>query len=280
MAYNIVFLGIINFFELSPNGRLVLIPDGRTRTKRAIDPKDRITAHSASILVEEANVDSSRTTWPSQKQTFMGTPVLKFMISKRSDIAISGQEAGGTPTFDDSDFDGRSIKLKDRRLDIVRADALTIGEIELRQGTLHSRRLKNTATAVLRVPKHTGDVTVTSTARDGSGDRTITIKDGSELVIVNMSDSLSGSGLANSVADHFRIYALLDRKRRIMGLAKSPNKDEIDSLGVGHLISPHPFIAHLRQPPPPGLEVPGVPDGQCSITGCCPAGACSSTARG
>jgi hypothetical protein len=276
MAYNLVFLGLINFFELSPKGRLVLIPDGRTRTKRVIDPKDKITPHFASILVEEANVDSSRTTWPSKLQIYMGIPVLQFTISKRSDIAISGQEAGsGTPTFDDTDFESRSIKLKDRKLEIARADALTIAEVELRQGTLHSRRLKNTATAILRVPDHTGAVAITSTARDGSGAQTVTIKDGSEVIIVNMSDDLRGSGKADSESDHFRIYRLLDKKRRLLGLAKSPKKDEIDKLGVGHLVSPHPFIAHLRKPPERGQTLKGVPEGQCSVTGCCAAWACS-----
>lgn len=277
MSYQIVFLGLINFFELSsPKGRLVLIPDGRRREKRDIDEKDLITPHFASILVRKSDVDGRRTDWAAASEdTFMDEPVLKFDITKRSDLEITGDHT--TTKFDDSDFEARSIKLKDRGMEIDPDTRFTIAKIPLRHGNLVSRRLLDTAAAVLSVPDHKGFVKITARPRDKSGDQILTMKGGTEFVIVNMSDDLRGSGTPNTESSHFRLYAQLDAKREVKGLVKSPDKAEIDSLGLSDLLSAHPFVAALLNPAKPASTelVPAVPEGQCSVTGCCAAWQCA-----
>lgn len=275
MSYQIVFLGLINFFELPSKGRLVLIPDGRPDTKE-FDKANDIAPHFASIFVRSSDVDLGNTTWPSaHEEQFMGEPILQYRITTESDLEITGNHT--STSFDDSDFEARSIKLKDRGLEIDPKGAATIVQMSLLHGSLVSRRLMDTAAAVLSVPDHKGFVKITARPRDKSDDQILTMKGGTEFVIVNMSDDLRGSGIASTESSHFRLYAQLDAKREIKGLVKSPDKVEIDGLGLGDLLSAHPFVAALLNPPKPepGEFVPGVPGGQCSVTGCCAAWQCA-----
>ncbi|HEX6101164.1 MAG TPA: hypothetical protein VF432_32915 [Thermoanaerobaculia bacterium] len=294
--YEIDFLGLINFFELENGepGRRVLIPDGTPERKGEVDPDDKIVPHFASILVRTDDIlDDTKWAARGRYRIFEEEVVAQFRIDKPSTIIISGMDApavklsssesaSGEPascepakiengvTFNDSDFDGKSIKLRKlfEEIDIDRNRAATIAEIPIRRGRLVSSRLANTLAAQLFVDDHEGNVTITAYPKDKSDPKSLTLQDRTTFVIVNMSNDLAGDATEDPEKSHFRLYAQLDSQRRADELP-DPTLDEINALDVAEIVSSHPFVEHLRT-----LSGPGVPEGQCTVTGCCDPSEC------
>jgi hypothetical protein len=299
--YEIDFLGLINFFELEDGepGRRVLIPDGTPARKGEVDPDNKIVPHFASILVRTDDIlDDTKWAARGRYRVFEEEVVAQFRIDQPSTIVISGMDApavklssspstsekaqlektsaaeteNGAP-FNSSDFDGKSIKLRKlfEEIDIDRERAATIAEIPIRRGRLVSSRLANTLAAQLFVDDHEGNVTITAypkDPKDKADPKSLTLQDGTTFVIVNMSDDLAGDATEDPERSHFRLYAQLDSRRRADELP-DPTLDEINALDVTEIDSSHPFVEHLRT-----LSGPGVPEGQCSVTGCCDPAVC------
>jgi hypothetical protein len=295
MAYDIVFLGLINFFELEgEKGRLLLVPDGRKGTKPEFDPNDDIDEHHASFLVEKRFINDKETKWKGDHdfEVTIGeeTVVLReFPIAEPSFISITGMEKArdrrkeDKSEFEDEHFEKNSIKLKDA-IEIDPKEARTIARMEIRQGTLVSARLKSTLAAVLSVTEQNGDVVIETS----TGDR-LTLADGAEFVLVNWSGKLNESANIpeNATAEekedikknknHFRLYAQLGKKKDPSKF-KEPEelKAEIDEMeDVAEIDSKHPFVEMIRNDK--GGEVP---ETQCSVTGCCDAWMCAKRWEG
>jgi hypothetical protein len=299
--YKIDFLGLINFFELEDGepGRRVLIPDGTPARKGEVDPGNKIVPHFASILVRTDDIlDDTKWAARGRYRVFKEEVVAQFRIDRPSTIVISGMdappvmlassepasenaeiekvsdaEAGNGAVFNSSSFDDKSIKLRDlfEKIEIVRERAATIAEIEIRRGRLVSSRLGNTLAAQLFVEDHEGDVTITAYPKDPndkSAPKSLTLQDGTTFVIVNMSADLAGDVTRDPKKSHFRLYAQLDSGRRADALP-APTDAQINALDADEIISSHPFVEHLRT-----LSGPGVPDGQCTVTGCCDPSVC------
>lgn len=274
--YQTIFLGLINFFELDgESGRVLLIPDGRSRTtKRRIDPKGKITPHHASILVRREDVESEAG-WPADARDSVieGEKVATYRISKPSLVRISGMDTSGT--FDPSEFDARNIKLRDivPDIDIDRKDASTIAQIEIRRGKLSSARLQNALVAHLTIDDHTGNVTITAEPDDGSSVKKLVLKDNSTIVVANMSSHLGGDATNDPERSHFRLYAQLDRGRRATKF-KDPALSQINLTGAPEIQSTHPFIEFLRT-----TTLEASPEAQCTVTGCCEPAECARRTR-
>jgi hypothetical protein len=84
MGYSVTFIGLVNFFN---EGRLVLLPDGRT-------PGEGIPPHRASFLIETARVDFAASDWwaPTNDLDIGNIGVSELPILEPSRIVISGQE--------------------------------------------------------------------------------------------------------------------------------------------------------------------------------------------
>ena len=258
-SYTIIFVGIVNFFELKPQGRRVLMPDGT-------NPPDGIDPHHANIYVAEAQVVDASNWWPRiEDQTLAhedkNRSVHIFRIEEPSLVEISGIDGRGD--FDASEFEGKVVRLKDidEKIDIDPATAKTIAQIPIRAGKLMSRRIKKTGLVAQLDVVHEGDITITARPVGTSTEKTLVLKAGTELVIGNLSDGMKPHPTDDEKTNHFRLYGLLDSK----GSAQlpPPTPARIEALEVTELTSFQPFIRHIRD------NFTDVPDIQCIVTGCC-----------
>jgi hypothetical protein len=277
--YRMVFLGLVNFFELDePQGRLVLVPDGRNPPPD-IDPGDKIDPHRASFFIQEEDILDRSNWWPSrEEQEIEALGIRELGIEEPSQIAISGMEpkplrrtrrsTGSRKAtkkeepFDDSEFEEKLVRLRDINGDILIEPevARTIAQIPIRRGKLASRLIGGAIVAQLKVASHTGPITITATLDDGSGTKTLELRDGAEIVLANISENIRPSS-EDPEASHFRIYAQLDTHRR-PDLLPGPTDAEIEGLELDPIDTVHRYVEHL-------IDISVTPDGQCSITGCC-----------
>ncbi|HEX6099970.1 MAG TPA: hypothetical protein VF432_26905 [Thermoanaerobaculia bacterium] len=278
--YRIVFLGLVNFFELDePQGRLVLVPDGRN-PPADIDPGDKIDSHRASFFIQEEDILDRSKWWPNREdQEVEALGVRELGIEEPSQIAISGMEpkpvsrtrrTSGSrratkkeEAFDDSEFEEKLVRLRDINGDILIEPevARTIAQIPIRRGKLASRFIGGAIVAQLKVASHTGPITITATLDDGSGTKTLVLHEGAEIVLANISENIRPSS-DDPEASHFRIYAQLDTHHRA-DLLPGPSDEEIEGLELDPIDTAHRFVQRLID------DVSVTPDGQCSITGCC-----------
>lgn len=258
----IVFVGLVNFFELMPQGRLLLVPDGRVPPSD-IDPRRLIHPHHAAFFPHcEDILDSDW--WPSrEKPEVAALHVRELRVETPSIVTISGlyEETGGE-AFDDTAFEARLIRLRDINSNILIEPGIakTIAEIPVRHGTLSSRLIAGSLCAQLVVTGHSGPITITAFPKDWSPKKTITLRPGAEIVFGNISQVFEAPS-PDPEASHFRLYAQLDSDRK-PGSLTSPTREQIEGLGLTRVESVHRFVRYLS-----GFGT--VPEGQCSITGCC-----------
>lgn len=284
MGYRIYFFGLVNFFDLKPEGRLVLLPDGRDASSTGI-PR-----HDAFFVVEKKRVVKCEDWWPGsggERLDYFG--LIAFPIMCPSKILISGlyemPGASGCWPFAGSDkLDTKKhayllprLKEIDPDFNIVPSKAATIAQIPVRRGKLEAFSLnlglQPEETAVisrLTLKQYSGPITITALTDDGVQVKTLTIKEGSELALSN----ISGAPLfdkceeparfdlpnATSGENHFRIYAQLDENRKDDKLDEPKLHDDLCELK-----DEHPYIRYLI------ANFTDLPGAGCSNTGCCQA---------
>lgn len=238
MPYNVQFVGLVCFLR-ERGGRHLLLPDGR-------NPGDGIEPHVASIAVGRDSIVAV-SGWDHDATR----KVARFELPP-CNISIEGSDTPGT--LDTREHDGCLPELRkiDPNFEIDPARAETIATLHVRQGSLHAYTIPG-GTAVmseLRVP-HDGPIRITVTPRDGSPERYIDLKPGTEIAVTNMAPSYLEMPEHNG---HFRIYEKLS--------VRPVSLREPDALPaeLEESSSEHPMFL---QPNPIGLTV------SCSNTGCC-----------
>jgi|GEM_PF-3648610 len=264
MGFTMDFIGLVNFYELPPQGRLILVPDGRTPPADLEKAGHHIDPHHASFLIQNEDVFDASRWWPSMEdQVLRGQRIRQFGILTPSTVIISGmtERQSRSAIFDDTNFENKIVRLRDINpaIRIVPSQAQTIAQIPIRQGVLSSRLIAKAIVAQLDVD-YSGPVTITAFPDDGSPERALVLNPGTEIVLANISENF---GAIDPDANHFRLYAQLDSDRNAAILdTGSPTDPVVDALAVPLLQSRHRYILHLG-----GLG--NVPEAQCSIVGCC-----------
>jgi hypothetical protein len=259
MGYTIDFIGMVNFFDLKPQGRLVLLPNGMN------DLPPNVPQHFAGFFVHSDDVLSSDWSAFNEDPVLTEKKITEFRILSRSTVAISGQEESGESRGRERDELDTSkhahliprLREIDPEIRIVPEKADTIAQMPLRHGVLQAFTFGSSAVSQLSVPGHTGPVTVTVHLEDGSRVDTFTVKEGSEIVLANLSDAFVKH---DGEETHFQLYAKLDERRKRDRLTKEPPL----SPDLPRLNSDHPYLRLLL-----ALHPADFPASGCSNTGCC-----------
>jgi hypothetical protein len=262
--YTIDFLGLIYFYNLGDEGRLVMLPDGRV-------PPPNVQPHSASFFIEESNIVAEPNWWQANpNQKLKSIHVVEFPIPEPSQITISGMEpaAGNAgcwpfkPKFDGTGLTKlNNLNKIDPELDITPEYARTIAQMPIRRGKLESFLFGGgdeedspdaAAVARLTVNGHSGPVTITARTTKGM-EKTFTVKNGTEIILSNTSDLFA----PHEGKSHFRLYGRLDKNGKDDKLDPPPDAPS----GLRELDSTHPYLLALD-----GVANLGEPG--CSVT-CC-----------
>lgn len=240
MSYTVDFVGMICFFKGAP-GRLALLPDGTTAT-----PK-----HAAKIAVDPKAVDSGNppTGWTNKAQVKKGD----FVLREPCTVHLEGVEQAGPldTTGQDPHLPRLPHHVNSGTFAIDPATAKTVAQVPIARGVLTAFRYPGTdddekasIVSQLVVP-HDGRIRITVTMKSG-GVRTITLKAGTEVAIVNDSGDKS--------ADHFHIFEKL-ASGSVTLTHTPPSPLHLAPLPTDHRIfkKPSPIVEGVR----------------CPNTGCC-----------
>ncbi len=239
MPYKVQFVGLVCFLR-EQGGRRVLLPDGR-------NPDNGIDPHYASVVVNAAAVEES-TGWNGD--------VIKPGMFRLPPcwLSIEGVDTGGT--FDAANHYGVLPELRDidSNFEIDPAQAQTIAQLQIKQGTLAAYRIPGGDALIsqLDVP-HDGSITVTVTPRDGSPQRTIRFAAGTEIAVANM----AGDDIYETDVEpqgHFRIYERL-----------SVNDVTLNAPQEAAVVAPRSQSQHLLFMGASPITL----SHECSNTGCC-----------
>jgi hypothetical protein len=262
VAIKINFIGLVNFFDQGKDGKLVLLPDGRTSNMN-------IAPHYANLTVLAKQVlnDSG---WPPEADQELTDVFLKrYAISEPMKIAVAGLNPGeSSETLDTSEWDGRIPLLRqiDPTLHIDPTEAATIAQMPIARGKLVAYGFGEGSTVgqltvEVDPPMDTNKqrpITITATNKSGEVKKLV-LHDGVEIVLTNLSSVLEREPNPTAKPEtHFKIYGQLDVKRRSKKL-RTPKASTL-----GQIPSGHPYLAVLR-------ETEGnFPAPDCPVTGCCP----------
>lgn len=284
MGYKIYFFGLVNFFDLKPEGRLLLLPDGRAASSAGI-PR-----HDAFFVLEKKRVVRCDDWWPgSDGEGLEEFGLIAFPIVCPSKILISGlydqPGASGCWPFGKSDKLNAQkhayllprLKEIDPDFNIVPSKATTIAQLPVRRGKLEAFRLKlriqpkyHAAISRLTLKRHSGPITITALTDDGVQVKTLTIEEGTDLALTNASQAPIfeecpeparfdlASGATDSAKSHFRIYAQLDEYHKDDKLDEPKLHDDLREVE-----RKHPYIKYLLK------RFEQLPGAGCSNTGCC-----------
>src|ERR1043166_296590 len=224
MSYKVYFFGLVNFFDLKSQGRLVLLPDGRHPELGASDYLKRIPRHKASFVVKTKSVIDASDWWPKIDDEELDEYKLsQFPIPEPSTITIGGihlpPRKSGCLSFKGSDaLDTKHharflprLKEINPKFNIVPPKAATIVQMPVRRGKLKAYLLDlapdqkaieryrarygqqptpiDTVAAVseLTVKRHSGNITITAFTDDGVQVKTLVIADEAEIFLSNIS---------------------------------------------------------------------------------------------
>lgn len=261
MAIKINFIGLVNFFDQGKDGKLVLLPDGRTS-------KMNIRPHRAKIAVLATQVVNDGEWPPEENKDLARMMVKRYAIDEPTTLSVEGLNPGEAPgTLDTSEWDGRVPLLRriDSTLHIVPEKAAAIVRMPVARGRLAAYSFGDGSTAgqltVDVEPSHdeqgTPSITITATLESGAVKKLV-LKDGVEIVLTNLSNALELE--PNPTADpesHFKIYGQLDVDRRSDNLTP-PGKSELGEIPSGHI-----YLEILRS------RKGNFPAPDCPVTGCC-----------
>jgi len=200
MPYTVQFVGLVCFYR-ETGGRQALLPDGR-------QPAPGIEPHAASIEVAPEDV-LEVTGWNGSEDAAHG----RYLLPPCS-IDLEGADAPGSlDTSLHDDYVPRLAMIEPGfAIDPDRAE--TIARLRLRRGRLQAFRIPGGDATIsqLDVP-HDGEIEVRVTPRDGSPERRLRLRPGTEVLIANMAE---GGYLRETPRgahdDHFRIYEKLSTR--------------------------------------------------------------------
>ena len=242
MPYTVQFVGLVCFYRES-DGRQALLPDGRV-------PADGIEPHVATIEVAPGDV-LDMTGWNGSEDAAHG----RYLLPPCS-IDLEGVDVAGS--LDTSLHDNYLPRLAqiNPNFEIDPDRAETIARLRVRRGVLKAYRIPGgTATiSQLDVP-HDGEINVQVTPRDGSQQRQLRLKPGTEVLIANMAETGYLMDTPKGERDaHFRIYEKLSGQPVTLHVP-----DSVPDVPP----SPSQHATFLRGEPI-ALST------DCSNTGCCP----------
>lgn len=244
MGFTIDFIGLAYFHKCKRSGGLVLLPDGT-------NPYGTIPEHFASFFLEDAKVDFPGSDWwrATPKKKLSEIHVTEFPIPKQSELFITGLSEnsgcwplGGASRLDVGNLHKALPQLKkcekNFRVDLKKAE--TIARLPIRRGKLEALTFKHAAVTRLTVESHAGPVTITARSKDGKDVKTVTVEDGTEIVLSNTSDFLNLAeesemphmAVGSDPNSHFRLYKKLDVNKE--GLLKEPTIPRLDPLEPVH----------------------------------------------
>lgn len=226
-GFKIDFIGLVCFLDRG-EARLAYFPDGRNENGQL----GNIPAHHARIIVPSAPEGEPQSVleadwWPDHDDTEVRT----FPILEPVELEISGLDGRGVDATQQALLPKLSI---DDSLVVDERNANTIARLTIRAGRLSAFEFEGSAVSQLEIPDHDREIIIRATTRDGKV-RTIVLRPGTEIVIRNSSEDLTGG--ADETA-HFRIYRQL-----------APNSDgtlsvpDTDFEALQDLESEHPNLA-------------------------------------
>jgi hypothetical protein len=212
-------VGLVCFFR-EPGGRLALLPDGR-------NPGNGIDPHYGSIVVATDAVEE-RSDW----NPVAGVGLLSFPLSP-CEIVLEGADVPGA--LDTSNHrDLPQLRQIDSRFEIDPAQAQTVAKLRIRRGTLTAYAIPGGTAAIsqLEVP-HDGPIRITMIPDDGSPERSIVVKPGTEIAVTNMALRGVYAQSGHGKGSHFKIYEKLSvRPVSLTVPSTSPALDESPSRQV------------------------------------------------
>lgn len=199
--YQVTFLGLMNFHNLSASGVRVLLPNG-IRFGRDIPD------HFARLFLKTDCVQRQSDWWaPIPNEIMDAVGVSLYPIPVWCDLSITPLDEAGY--FDPSRF-VHVPPLANVEIDPAQAD--TIAQLPIRQGTLVSHQIAQSEVATLTVD-YGEPIVITASPIDGSAAKRLVLDGGTEVVLSNMSNLFAGHP-AEGGPSHYKIYSELDRLRR------------------------------------------------------------------
>jgi hypothetical protein len=254
MSYTVQFVGLVCFYR-ERGTRLALLPDGRS-------PGEGIDPHFGAIVVAADAVEEAvgwegveeAVGWEGVEEAVRG----KFPLPPCELIIDHAAEPG---TLDTSRHDGLLPQLRqlDSNFEIDPERAQTIAKVRIRRGTLTAHRIPGGTAAIsqLDVP-HDGSIRVTVRPDDGSPEKHIVVKPGTEIAVTNMaSGNLYRRGLRGHGGNHFKIYERLSSRKVTL---KEPEEATTSSSALPESLSTHVLFRRRGRI---SLYT------NCSNTGCC-----------
>jgi hypothetical protein len=244
MACQITFLGLINFFDVTAQGGLILLPEGR-------EFGDGIADHFARFYVPaDGVIDEDTDWWPEFIDADMANiGVRSFPIEAASKITINALD----PVNGEQVQAAQNITFIPSLNDVLQIEpqsAITIAQIPFGRGSLEAFLLIEAAVSVLRVDAHDAVIRITATHADG--EKKLAVRNNTEIVLANMSD-LSAIAPEANTPSHYSIYS------RLEGTHKSIPDPVINAqLGDVTNASGHPLVQFIRD------NFGHVPRGGCS----------------
>jgi hypothetical protein len=200
MPYTVQFVGLVCFYR-ETGARQALLPDGR-------QPTGGIEPHAASIEVDPKDV-LEVAGWNGSEDAAHG----RYLLPPCS-IELEGADLPGSlDTSLHDDYLPRLARI-DPNFEIDPDRAETIARLRVRRGVLRAFQIPNGKATIsqLDVP-HDGEIHVQVTPGDGSPQRRLRLKPGTEVLIANMAESGYLTNTPKSAHDdHFRIYEKLSSR--------------------------------------------------------------------
>jgi hypothetical protein len=201
MPYTVQFVGLVCFYR-EAGGRQALLPDGR-------EPGDGIEPHVATIEVAREDVLAA-SGWEENADTKHGRYLLPPCSIELEGADLEQPVPGALDTSHHDRFIPR-LTDSDPNFEIDPDRAETIARLRLRRGVLAAYRIPGGEATIsqLDVPQHDGEINVKVIPRDGSPERRLRLKPGTEVLIANMGQS---GCLKRTHDSHFKIYAKLSTR--------------------------------------------------------------------
>jgi hypothetical protein len=201
--YSVMFVGLTFFQDEGKRGMRILLPDGSDAKRFGVDP------HYASIAAAQDSV-LSMSGWKGEEIETEHSKIEFYFPQGKITL-------GGTDTPGEIDAAKQmkalpKLKIIDDKFDLDPAGTNAVADMTICQGGFGIYRMPGTPddgtgalVSMLKVP-HAGNFTVTVTPRDGSDNRTIEFKAGSEIAFVNTSRHTVPTA---NYDRHFEIYGRL-----------------------------------------------------------------------
>jgi hypothetical protein len=234
--YTVMFVGLTFFKDEGKRGMRVLLPDGSRAKQFGIDP------HYASIAAAQDSV-LSVSGWKGEEIETEHSKIEFYFPQGK--VSLGGAD---TPGKIDAARQMKVLpKLKkiNRKFNLDPAGTNAVADMTICQGEFGIYRMPGTPddgtgalVSLLKVP-HAQDFTVTVTPRDGSENRTIEFKAGSEIAFVNTSRHAVPT---ESYDRHFEIYGELSLVHVKLTPRKTPLRTPLLPTRNPTFFAPEPML--------------------------------------